>query len=106
MGKAETKIEDTVSAYARSMNFIANKYTTPGKRGAPDRIYIGYEIVFWIEYKTPSGVLSSDQKREIKDIRDHGGTVFVVDDIVKGKRIIDKMKQVAVSIMANNLRNL
>ena len=94
MGKAENRIESAVTNYAEQHGFLTRKYNSPNVIGVPDQIIFGYSQVFLMEFKTPVGVLSGPQKRELKRIRDHGCKVFVVDSIKMGELIIDGAKMV------------
>jgi hypothetical protein len=46
--------------------------------------------VIFIEVKTPTGILSALQKNEHRLIQACGHTVYVVDSVAEGKRIIDE----------------
>ena len=89
MGKAEARIEAAVNNYAEQRGFLVRKYVSPNVRGVPDRIYWGHGECFLMEFKTPNGVLSGHQEREIKRLKDHGAKVFVVDSIEAGEMFID-----------------
>ena len=89
MGKKENKIEQAVVDYAKDNGFLVRKYSSPGVPGGPDRIFYGHGTVFLLEFKTPSGVLSPEQKNEITRLKNHGVKVFIVSDIETGCQIID-----------------
>ena len=89
MGKAENRIEAAVCNYAEQKGFLVRKYNAPGVQGVPDRIFWGHGQCFLIEFKAPGGKLSAQQDREIGKLREHGATVFVVEDISYGETLID-----------------
>lgn len=89
MGKKENAVEQPVCDYAESLGFEVRKIQYVAHYGAPDRMFYGYGQLFFIEFKSPEGVLSSSQKREIKKMHDADIKAFVVDDVEQGKLIID-----------------
>ena len=58
---------------------FTRKYTSPGRRGVPDRIVFLPGKVIFVECKTPAGRLSGLQKNEIKRIEALGIPVMVVE---------------------------
>lgn len=85
----EALIEKKVCEFAQLHNFWVRKFT--GRRGVPDRIFISpppASLTFFIEFKTPQGVLSAMQKREIRLLKKQGAVVFIVDSFEGGKEII------------------
>ena len=58
---------------------ICYKFVSPGNNGVPDRMIITPEgEVVFIELKTERGRLSAEQKAQIRRLRDHCMTVFVL----------------------------
>jgi hypothetical protein len=61
------------------MGGVAYKFTSPGRKGVPDRIVcLPGGIVVFVELKTLTGVVSPWQEREIKRLADLGMTVVVM----------------------------
>ncbi len=86
----EKVIEKTVVAYAKSKGWLAYKFTSPCCRGVPDRLCIGPDgEFFFIEFKRKGHFLTPLQKNNIKALEDHNVKVYVIDDIEKGKRLIE-----------------
>lgn len=85
----EKKIEKTVCDYAKLKGFAVFKFVSANNRGVPDRIFIKDKKVFFIEFKAKGKKTSSLQDVQIKKIMEQGIDCFVVDDIQKGKDIID-----------------
>lgn len=66
------------------------KQEWPGRRGAPDRLFLlNGGRTFMIEFKTPTGKLTSNQDRTIKLLVANGYPVYIVNDVETGKRLVD-----------------
>jgi len=85
----ESKIEYKVCQYARSKDWLAYKFTSPSNRGVPDRIFIRYGTIFFVEFKSTSGVLNKLQMAIIKRLKKHLFNVYVIDSIEQGIELID-----------------
>ncbi len=93
----EKDVEAAVVRYAKSRGFWCKKFLSPNARAAPDRIFKVKGLnFFFIEFKRPgkAAKFPSDeheraQLREHERIREAGGVVYLVDDIVQGKNLID-----------------
>ena len=85
----ESLIERTVNKYAKSTGWLTYKFASPSNRGVPDDLYIKNGAVLFIEFKATGGKPRPLQIEVIKKIRQHGGTVYVIDDIQKGKEVLD-----------------
>lgn len=86
MGKPEGIIEDYLYNQALKHNCLCFKFTSPGKRGVPDRIIIGYGKTIFVELKSPVGTLRKQQKLRIKEMREHGADVRVLNT----KKLVDE----------------
>jgi len=78
MGVRESKIEKYLDKQIHDAGGITRKWISPGRDGVPDRIVIYKGQVFFVEVKSVDGVLSKNQKRELKRLSDHGAQVEVV----------------------------
>lgn len=88
----EKDIESAVCRYALSQGMKAEKFTTPGRRSVPDRIFSCVNgFVFFIEFKAPGAMATRKQKIDHEDRTRRGFRVFVIDDIAQGRKIIDDM---------------
>ena len=88
----ESKIEKAVSEYATANGILNYKFLST-HNGVPDRIFIAYpNTVFFIEFKKLGEKPRKLQEIVMSKIRSKGVEVFVVDNIEKGKRLIDKKK--------------
>lgn len=79
MGKPEGIIEDYLIKQAENHDSVCYKFTSPGKRGVPDRIVIGHGYTVFVECKSPTGTTRKQQDFRIKEMRDHGALVYVLN---------------------------
>lgn len=87
----EKVIESTVVNYAKNKGWLAYKFTSPASRGVPDRLFMGpFGQFFFIEFKRKGYVPTALQEVVFKEIESRNIKVFVVDDIERGKQLIDK----------------
>ena len=83
----ESRIEKKVGDYAKANGWLVFKFT--GRKGVPDRIFIKDGKIFFVEFKAPGKLPTELQKRIHDKIREQGGTVFVIDNIEEGYKIVD-----------------
>lgn len=87
----ESAIEQAVCRHARQRGWLADKFTSPGRRAAPDRILLKEGRTFFIEFKAPGKKPTQLQEQAHRRLLTAGFEVFVVDDIDTGKRLIDAL---------------
>ncbi len=81
MAKVEAVLEETVCNRAGLAGYIHRKVSYVGRRGAPDRVFMGHGRTIWIEFKAKGEEPEPHQVREHRAMRLHGGAeVHVVDD--------------------------
>lgn len=86
----EKDIERKVCDYARSLGMLVYKFTSPSRRSVPDRMFItSTGTIFFIEFKRKGEKPTASQKVEIEKIRATGIQVYVVDNVERGKRIVE-----------------
>ena len=86
----ESKIEAAVCDYAKSKNFLVYKFTSPNRAAVPDRLFIHPTgFTFFVEFKAEGKTATPQQEREHARLRGHNVTVYVVDNIDLGKRVVD-----------------
>lgn len=87
----EKVIEKKVCDYAKSRGCLHYKFTSPSRRSVPDRIFIpkGDIPTFWIEFKRKGEKPTAAQAVEIEKIRAQGKTVYVVDNVERGKMCVE-----------------
>ena len=83
----EAKIEKTVSALARSVGWLAYKWSSPGRKAVPDRMYLRNGEVIFIEFKAPGEEPDPLQIYEHRRIRKQGFKVYVIDNYEDGAAI-------------------
>ena len=89
----ESQIERAACKYAQSLGMLAYKFTSPGRAGVPDRMFLCLDkSVFFIEFKCATGRLSALQSNEHRIIREHGHNVYVCWGFNEAKKIIDHEK--------------
>jgi hypothetical protein len=87
----ESQIERAACLYAKSVGMLGYKFTSPGRAGVPDRLFLTPTGgVFFVEFKCATGRVSALQKNEIRIIRKHGHDVHVVWDFNQAKQVIDE----------------
>lgn len=76
----ESVIEANLVKQVKAAGGTAYKFTSPGRRGVPDRLVLlpGGRVVF-VECKAPGEVPRPDQEREHNRLRALGFTVIVLD---------------------------
>jgi hypothetical protein len=85
----EVQIENTVVGLAEKANMLVRKLQYPGRRGAPDRMFVGNAIgVVFIEFKRPGGVRTGIQKREGQALKERGANYHCVDNVAKACEIL------------------
>jgi hypothetical protein len=79
--KRESAIEKEVVTYAQNHGWIVYKFSSPGRRGVPDRLFIssvGHHV--FVEFKRPGEKPVALQYREIERINRQGGTAGWFDN--------------------------
>lgn len=79
MGKPEGRIEDYLIARAKRYGCMCVKFTSPSTTGVPDRVVIGHGKVAFVELKAPGEAPRPRQRVVIRQMREHGALVYVID---------------------------
>ena len=87
----EKQIEAKVCDYAKTKGMMVYKFTSPARAAVPDRLFIYNGRVFFIEFKRGGQKPTDAQEREHDRLRQQKINVFVIDDVEKGKWVIDTM---------------
>ena len=87
----ESAIEKAVSQYAKKLGVLSYKFSSPGNRGVPDRIFIGKGIVLFVEFKAPGKAPTKLQLHVLQLIKTAGIQAEVIDNIAKGKVLLDSV---------------
>lgn len=82
MTVAEREVERALVERVQAMGGLAYKFTSPGRRGVPDRIVLlPGRVPQFVELKRKGKKPMPHQLREHDRIRAAGGTVHVIDTI-------------------------
>jgi hypothetical protein len=88
----EKNIEAKVCGYARERGLLAYKFTSPAHAAVPDRLFVlpGGKM-FFCEFKRQGQKPTPPQEREHHRLRQHKVSVFVIDNVDDGLRMVDEM---------------
>jgi len=73
----ESKVEAHLVKRVKAMGGEVRKVKWIGRRGAPDRLVMLPDVLFWVETKAPDGFLEPHQAREHDRMRAMGQVVHV-----------------------------
>lgn len=88
----EKDIDEGLKAVARGLGVLSVKLTTLGARGTsgwPDRLFIlpGGRVL-WMELKAPGRKPTKLQESRIRQLRERGHSVWLVDSVDAGKKLL------------------
>ena len=90
MTMLEKEIEKAVCDYAKKRGYLVYKFSSPARISVPDRIFISPNgMVLFIEFKREGKKPTKAQQREIARIAKQGVYVTVVDNVERGKEIVN-----------------
>lgn len=85
----ESKLEADIWEYAEATGWWAAKFTSPGKRAVPDRLFIRKGVHLFGEIKRPGEEPTRQQALRHKEMRAHGAIVRVWDNFNDAKSDLD-----------------
>jgi hypothetical protein len=88
----EKAIDKKIVDYARERGWVVIKLTAAGRYGTsgyPDRLFIGFGRVFFMEMKATGEECTELQLERHKELRQAGATVYVCDNVFAGRGIVD-----------------
>ena len=89
----EKDVERKVCDYAKVRRMLSYKFSSPARAAVPDRLFVTKQgIMFFIEFKRPGAKATPAQQREHLKLMSQNVRVFVIDDVDKGKAVIDAME--------------
>ena len=92
MTMLEKDIEAKVCEYAKQLNVLVYKFTSPARAAVPDRMLIRPDGHIWfVEFKRTGQKPTDAQQREHHRLQQHNVNVFVIDNVEEGKLMIDLM---------------
>ena len=94
-GPRESYIERKVCKHGEKTGWLVRKVQWQGRRGAPDRLFMGFGLHVWIEFKQWGKKPEDHQAREHQRMLDHGVTVYVIDNIEDGVFLLDRLRSTA-----------
>ena len=83
----ESKIENTVTDFAKKNGWIVRKLAWIGRRNAPDRFFAKGGVIILVEFKKPGGDATEKQSKEHETLRAAGVHVVVINSIEVGREI-------------------
>lgn len=86
---SESRIESVVCQHAKKLGWLVYKFTSPGHRGVPDRVFFRNGETVFIEFKRKGGKLTALQASCLVKLKNQKFTCLVIDDIDKGKEFFD-----------------
>ena len=88
----EKHIEAKVCDYAKQRGLLVYKFTSPARAAVPDRLFIlpGGRM-FFCEFKREGQKPTIPREREHHRLRQHGVSVWVIDNVDAGLRMVDEM---------------
>ena len=87
----EKQIEAKVCDYAKERGMSVYKFTSPARSAVPDRLFIYNGRLFFVEIKRGGQKPTAAQEREHERLRQQKINVFVIDDVEKGKWVVETM---------------
>lgn len=84
----ESKVESRCREYAMGRGWWVSKFTSPGKKAVPDRLFIRNGVVLFIEFKRPGEQPTVQQAYRHKQMRDAGANVTWVSNFADFKNYI------------------
>lgn len=85
----EVKIENAAVQWAKLNGWWVAKFTSPGKRAVPDRLFIKDGRHVFIEFKKVGEVPTEQQEKRHRDMRKHGAEVHWADSVEQVRGILD-----------------
>ena len=88
----ESRIERRLAVSVKKMGGMAVKFTSPGLDGVPDRIVLlpGRKIAF-VELKAPGKKPRPLQEKRMRQLKDLGFPVYVVDGVEQIGGVLDEI---------------
>lgn len=88
LSKKESQTQADARDYAKIRGWLAIKVTTPSKNGWPDFYYLRRGRHVWVEWKKFGEEPDPHQIERIREIKEHGGEVYVFDNLEDFKKVM------------------
>lgn len=89
----ESAIESALVRHAKKLGIYTTKFTSPSRRGVPDRIFIYKGVVLFLELKAPGGKPTKLQMHEMRELGGQGANVMWTDNLELGRKLLDALKR-------------
>lgn len=90
MKQSESNLEKQCVRFARENGYVSMKIEKNGHKGVPDRLFVGKNRIYFIEFKRPGGgVVSKEQAFWYKLLKDNGIEAYFCDNFDKFKDILN-----------------
>jgi len=83
----ESEIEKKVKQHAKLNGWLVFKFTSPGRRGVPDNIFLKNKTDIFPEFKFFGKKPNKLQEHLFKKIRKQGFHVPIIDSTEQGKKL-------------------
>lgn len=84
----EIDLETDAVKWARRRGWYSRKFRAPGRRAAPDRIFVFQGRVLFIEFKRLGNEPTDQQREELDDLRKVGAHAIWLDSIEDFQAVI------------------
>lgn len=84
----ESKVEKECCEYAEGRGWWVSKFTAPGKKAVPDRLFIRNGVVLFVEFKRPGKEPTAQQAYRHKQMRAKGANVTWTDNFADFKKYL------------------
>ena len=91
----EAVIGDALIKHGDDTGWFSRKMTYAGRRGCRDRDFYGFGHIVMMEIKRPGGKLCPHQERERARMQAAGLKTHIIDDIERGKALLDRLRDPA-----------
>lgn len=93
--KREKTVESYLIQRCRTAGLLCLKFTSPARRGVPDRVVIGPAPgqTTFVELKRPGNTVRRDQREMHTKMRRYGAEIHVIDDEPGVDALIDQLHQ-------------
>lgn len=89
----ESAIESALVRRAKELGIYTAKFTSPSRRGVPDRIFIYKGVVLFLELKAPGEKPTKLQMHEMQELDKQGATVTWTDSLYVGKELLRALQE-------------
>ena len=87
-------VQNPVVRYAKARGWkVAWKMKIEGRNGCPDYWFLRRGVWVVIEFKSPTGSLRPQQVLRIKELRENGQPVHVIDNADAGRALFDSFDE-------------